>query len=97
MKAKLTNRHTLHIAQAPVSKGRVTPMDPQFIPGTWGSWLLDEGALVPGSQFQLGAGAFHGAYKRTAYDQSVALLKSLGSIDGLIPFEKLHWDSISTL
>ena len=92
MKAKLTNKHALYLDQAPASTGAVTRHDPHWTPGTWGSWLLDDtDRLVPNSQFQLGFGDFNEAYKRTAYEQSVAVLRGVSGADGLIPFENLQW------
>ena len=91
MRARLTNRHTLHLDRAGTAIGQVTPQDPQLTPGTWGSWLDDMGSLVPNSQFQLGFGDFNEAFRREAYDRSVALLNQIGGADGLIQFENLQW------
>jgi len=94
MKAKLTNRHTLHLAMssASASVGKVTPQDPQWVPGTWGCWMLDDkGKLVPKSQFEVGFGEFSETYKWKAYELSVALLEGLRATDGLVAFENLEW------
>ena len=93
MKAKLTADHTLYLGQygAP-ARGKLTPNDPQADPGIWISWLLDkQDKLVPGSQFQVGFGEFEEAYKRKAYDKSVAFLQEIGGADALIDLENLRW------
>jgi|SRR5579859_2089431 len=97
MKAKLTNKHTLYIDQARASTPKkLTPKDPQFAPGTWGTWLLDDSAeLVSGSQFELGFGSFDEDYKRAAYDKSAALLNAKSDSAGMIPFTQLLWEPIS--
>ena len=93
MKAKLTDKHTLHLEMVRPYTWNVSPSFPKWDPGTWGSWLLDEtDKLVPDSQFAVDFGDFHEAYKRDAYDKSVDLLHAIGSGHKVIEFENLRWE-----